>query len=211
MCKKNYFTIKKNGQYRQVIKKSEFICYINRIDSEHEAQNFIDQINKEHNKARHICYAYLLGLNDEIQRESDNGEPAGTAGVPILNALKQASLHNVCAVVVRYFGGIKLGTGGLIRAYGGTTNQTISTIGIIKRTLMSELIIALSYSDFERAKYFFQQNDIPLIDIEYSEQITAVVCTKKSEIEDFYKSFTNYLNKPIEIQIGEEKYQDMEL
>ncbi|WP_290033603.1 YigZ family protein [Ligilactobacillus cholophilus] len=74
MCKKNYFTIKKNGQYRQVIKKSEFICYINRIDSEHEAQNFIDQINKEHNKARHICYAYLLGLNDEIQRESDNGK-----------------------------------------------------------------------------------------------------------------------------------------
>lgn len=112
-----YLTIHQNTEFELVIKKSRFICSLARVHSEQEAQDFITRISKENRKANHNCYAYLLGDNDQIQRESDNGEPSGTAGVPILEALQLAHVRDVCAVVTRYFGGIKLGAGGLIRAY----------------------------------------------------------------------------------------------
>ena len=101
-----YLTIHQNTEFELVIKKSRFICSLARVHSEQEAQDFITRISKENRKANHNCYAYLLGDNDQIQRESDNGEPSGTAGVPILEALQLAHVHDVCAVVTRYFVGI---------------------------------------------------------------------------------------------------------
>ena len=121
-----YLTIHQNTEFELVIKKSRFICSLARVHSEQEAQDFITRISKENRKANHNCYAYLLGDNDQIQRESDNGEPSGTAGVPILEALQLAHVHDVCAVVTRYFGGIKLGAGGLIRAYSNVTTEAIA-------------------------------------------------------------------------------------
>ena len=111
-----FLTIAKNTSNEMVIKKSRFICSIARVTSDEAAQQFINQISTENRKATHNCYAYMVGDRDQIQRESDNGEPSGTAGVPILESLQLAKLHNVVAVVTRYFGGIKLGAGGLIRA-----------------------------------------------------------------------------------------------
>ena len=104
-----YLTIAKNTTYEQTIKKSRFICSIARVSSEEEAQQFITSIQAANKKATHNCFAYMIGDNDQIQRESDNGEPSGTAGIPILESLKLAKIHNVVAVVTRYFGGIKLG------------------------------------------------------------------------------------------------------
>lgn len=112
-----YRTIKENGQSEIEIKKSRFICSLKRIESEEEAKNFIQEIKKEHWKANHNCSAFVIGEKNEIQRSSDDGEPSGTAGVPMLEVLKKNQLINVAAVVTRYFGGTKLGTGGLIRAY----------------------------------------------------------------------------------------------
>ena len=118
-----FLTIAKNTSNEMVIKKSRFICSIARVTSDEAAQQFINQISTENRKATHNCYAYMVGDRDQIQRESDNGEPSGTAGVPILESLQLAKLHNVVAVVTRYFGGIKLGGGGLVRAYTMATSQ----------------------------------------------------------------------------------------
>ena len=130
--KKPYLTIKENGEATIEIKKSEFICSLARTETEEEARAFIDEIKTKHRKATHNCFAYMIGLNDEIQRESDNGEPSGTAGVPILEVLKNLELHNVTAVVTRYFGGIKLGAGGLIRAYSNATSNAIEKVGVVR-------------------------------------------------------------------------------
>ena len=112
-----YLTIKEDGSVEQTIKKSQFICCIFRIKNEEQAQEILAKQRSLHKKATHICFAYMTGDQDQIQRESDNGEPQGTAGVPILEVLKANKIHDVLAIVIRYFGGIKLGAGGLIRAY----------------------------------------------------------------------------------------------
>lgn len=207
--KENYRTIRQTGSYSQVIKKSEFICSITRCDSEEDAQNFIEKISKEHNKARHNCFAYLIGLNDQIQRASDNGEPSGTAGVPILNALKQNHLHNVVAVVTRYFGGIKLGTGGLIRAYNGTTAEAIKEIGIVERVGMNEVLFELEYPLFEKAKYYLEQHEIPIISTDYTDKVVLTVLLPQDQIDSFENEITNYLNTQLTFTLGNENYADL--
>lgn len=127
-----YRTIKEDNQHEVEIKKSRFICFLKRIETEEEAKAFIQQIKKEHWKANHNCSAFVLGDHHEIQRSSDDGEPSGTAGVPMLEVLKKNDLINVCAVVTRYFGGTKLGAGGLIRAYSGSVAQAIVHTGLLR-------------------------------------------------------------------------------
>lgn len=202
----NYLTIKSSGEYSETIKKSDFICSIKFVENENDAIAFINEISQKNNKATHNCFAYTLGIHDEIQRESDNGEPSGTAGVPILNALKQNHLHNVVAVVTRYFGGIKLGTGGLIRAYNGTTNNAIQAIGIVERIVMNQVIFELSYSNFEKAKYYFQQKEITIQNVEYLTKVKVTILLSKEQIEKFKNDFNNYFNQSFEFKIGEEKY-----
>ena len=134
-----YRTIKEDNQHEVEIKKSRFICFLKRIETEEEAKAFIQQIKKEHWKANHNCSAFVLGDHHEIQRSSDDGEPSGTAGVPMLEVLKKNDLINVCAVVTRYFGGTKLGAGGLIRAYSGSVAQAIVHTGIVEGRLQQEV------------------------------------------------------------------------
>src|SRR5699024_7098601 len=117
-----YYTVKYKGADEVVIQKSRFIGYVKRVESEEEAQNFIQEIKKKHHDATHNCSAYVIGENDQIQKANDDGEPSGTAGIPILEVIKKQHLKDTAVVVTRYFGGIKLGAGGLIRAYGGTTS-----------------------------------------------------------------------------------------
>ena len=128
----NYRTIKENGIVEEEIKKSRFICHLKRISSESEGRDFINKIKKEHYKANHSCSAMIVGEDSFIKRSSDDGEPSGTAGIPMLSVLEKQELTNVVAVVTRYFGGIKLGTGGLIRAYGGCVANAIKEIGRVE-------------------------------------------------------------------------------
>lgn len=209
--KKNYLTIRQTEKLSKTIKKSEFICSIARCDTENDALQFIEQIQTQNSKARHNCFAYLIGMNDEIQRASDNGEPSGTAGVPILNALKQNQLHNVVAVVTRYFGGIKLGTGGLIRAYNGITTATIKKVGIVQRTIMNEVHFELDYPLFEKAKYYLHQNSIKLINTQYAAKVIVSVLIEYSQIKSFKSDFQNYLNKQLTFKTGNEVYCDQPL
>src|SRR5699024_745979 len=118
-----YYTIKQAGSHEILIQKSRFIGYVERVTTEEEAQSFIQKIKKKHHDATHNCSAYIIGDRDQIQKANDDGEPGGTAGIPMLEVLKRMSLKNCAVVVTRYFGGIKLGAGGLIRAYSTTTSE----------------------------------------------------------------------------------------
>ncbi|MCL0312665.1 YigZ family protein [Apilactobacillus xinyiensis] len=205
-----YLTIKKSGSHEIIIKKSQFICNIARIKDEAEANDFIDNIKEQHKKATHNCYAYIIGKDDHIQRASDNGEPTGTAGVPILEAIKLNELHNIVAVVTRYFGGIKLGAGGLIRAYSNATSSTIDNLGIVNKILQTQIDILVDYSLFDKLNYYLSENNINVIDTTYTSKVTISVSVDKEKIESFQNSIINLLADRVEFKIGEDQYFEVE-
>lgn len=166
-------TIRANNHWEIIEKKSQFICYLYRIKSEEEAQEYIKKIKKEHHKARHHCYAYIL--DDFISRSSDDGEPSGTAGIPILETLKQMELKETLAIVVRYFGGIKLGTGGLIRAYREATSHAIKKTGIVKIVEKQIIQLKIDYNLNDKLNYFLQLNNIPVQNIDYTDQVNITI------------------------------------
>lgn len=126
-------TIRSGGEHELVVKRSRFLCAVQRVADETEAREFIAARRKVHWAATHNCTAYILGPQQEIQRSSDDGEPAGTAGAPMLEVLRGRRLTDTAAVVTRYFGGVKLGAGGLIRAYGNAVSATINQVGVLER------------------------------------------------------------------------------
>ena len=146
---KEFKTIIEDGLVEEEIKKSRFICFMKRVTSEEEARDFINKIKKEHYKANHNCSAFILGESMEIKRSSDDGEPSGTAGVPMLTVLENHELTNVVAVVTRYFGGIKLGAGGLIRAYAGAVANAVKNIGVVKVKEQAGISIIMSYDPYQ--------------------------------------------------------------
>ena len=141
----DYKTIANDGIVEEEIKKSRFICHLKRISSEEEGREYIAQIKKEHHKANHSCSAMIVGDDGQIKRSSDDGEPSGTAGVPMLTVLEKQGLTNVVAVVTRYFGGIKLGTSGLIVAYKAAAAEAIAAATIIEKTVDEDVTVMFEY------------------------------------------------------------------
>ncbi|SFT61266.1 uncharacterized protein, YigZ family [Actinopolyspora lacussalsi subsp. righensis] len=139
-------TIRQAGSAELVAKKSRFLCVLRRVDSESRAREFVARCRKEHPDARHHCYAYVVGDDAEVQKSNDDGEPSGTAGMPILRALHHNELTNTAAVVVRYFGGVLLGSGGLIRAYGTATGRALEEVGLVRREPARVVSIAVDHS-----------------------------------------------------------------
>ena len=209
MENETYLTIKSPGSYKQTIKKSDFICSLARTETEAEAKAFIAQIQAQNKKANHNCFAYTLGLNDEIQRESDNGEPSGTAGVPILEVLKNLSLHNVTAVVTRYFGGIKLGASGLIRAYSSTTSQAINEIGIVKRVMQRELALQIAYNQQGRLENYLKQNNYHILNTDYGVDVTIKIAVDLENINSTEANHIDLLNGQIQITPGPSFYNEI--
>lgn len=191
---KNYRTIKENGQYEVTIKKSRFICSLKRTETDEEAQAFIEGLKKEHWKANHNCHAYLIGENDDIQRASDDGEPSGTAGLPMLEVLKKKELKNVTAVVTRYFGGVKLGASGLIRAYGHTTKEAIDYIGVVEKQLHQFISLEVSYPMSGKIQNMLYQKPYRVEDIGYTDTVIFNCLIPVEEIEAFYEDTTEWTN-----------------
>lgn len=198
----SFLTIATTGKYEEIIKKSRFICHLAPVESESAAKEFIDQVISDNPKANHNCYAYLVGDTDQIQRVSDNGEPSGTAGVPILEVLKKNQLHNVVAVVTRYFGGIKLGAGGLIRAYSGTTASAIETIGIVELVDFQMLGITIEYSQLDSLIYFLNTQSIVIKNTDYESQVTVTIAVSISEQENIINELTDLLSGKLSIAKG---------
>lgn len=204
--KEAYYTISQDGQNQIEIKKSKFICHLFRIDNEEQAREYINQIKKEHYKANHNCSAYLLGEKFEIQRSSDDGEPSGTAGVPILEVLKKNELQNTLAVVTRYFGGIKLGAGGLIRAYSTSVSEALDKIGIVEGKLQQILAITISYPQLGKLQNYLENEQITIQEINYLENITVKVAIDITEIDIFIANIIDLFNSQVTITHLEKAY-----
>ena len=204
--KEAYFTIYQNGKHQIEIKKSKFICHLFRIESEEQAKEYIAKIKKEHYKANHNCSAYMLGENFEIQRSSDDGEPSGTAGVPMLEVLKKNQLQNTLAIVTRYFGGIKLGAGGLIRAYSTSVSEALKEIGIVQGKLQQILDIIIDYPQLGKLQNYLENEQIAIQEIDYLEQITVKVAIDINQCESFQNALIDLFNNQLSIQILDQKY-----
>lgn len=189
--KKNYKMIKKQGEASFIERKSRFISYAMPIYSEEEALQFISDIRKKHYDARHNCYAYIIGENSSIQRSSDDGEPSGTAGVPILEIIKKEGLTNTIIVVTRYFGGILLGAGGLIRAYAEGAVRAIAASGIIEVKPFSAFAIKADYSHLGKIQYEALKNNYLIKKIDYAEAVTITMLTPIEQKE----TFENHINE----------------
>ena len=204
-----YLTIAKNTTYEQIIKKSRFICSIARVSSEEEAQQFITSIQTANKKATHNCFAYMIGDNDQIQRESDNGEPSGTAGIPILESLKLAKIHNVVAVVTRYFGGIKLGAGGLIRAYSNTTTEAIHQAGLVQRIKQAILKITVTYALHDPLLYYLKENNLEVAGEEYGVNVETSIYVNETDLKDVKEKLINRFNDQLQITEGDQRFNEI--
>lgn len=201
-----YYTVKQAGSHEIIIQKSRFIGYVERVTTEEEAQAFIQKIKKKHYDATHNCSAYIIGDRDEIQKANDDGEPSGTAGIPMLEVLKRMSLKNTAVVVTRYFGGIKLGAGGLIRAYSTTTSETIKKIGIVKGQLMQGFSVTITYPLLGKLENALHASPHIIDNINYAENVEMIVYVSIHEVDAFKKEIVNLTNDQVEIKEIDQKH-----
>lgn len=174
------YRIEKSAENEIIIEKSRFITYLYRISNEDEAKACLEKIRKLHPNATHHCYAFIIGESNQVQRSSDNGEPSGTAGVPILECLKKNRIVDILAIVVRYFGGIKLGAGGLIRAYTNSVSEAIGKAQLMELIKVHHYRLEFSYDFIGRLDYFLKTNSIGVIDKKYEELVTYEFYSKEA-------------------------------
>lgn len=207
----SYLTIQENGSHEIDIKKSRFICHLKRVNTEEEAQAFIQEIKKEHWKANHNCAAYLIGDQNQIQRALDDGEPTGTAGVPMLEVLKKQDLKDVVAVVTRYFGGTKLGAGGLIRAYSKSVSEALREIGIVERSLQQEVFVTVAYTASGKLENFLETSTYSIKEILYTENVTFICYVIENQMDTFEAELIDLLNGQVTFEKGNKSYQEKQL
>ena len=203
-----YLTVKEDGQSEIEIKKSRFICSFKRVTTEEEDKTFIQAVKKEHWKANHNCSAFVIGDKSEIQRSSDDGEPSGTAGIPMLEVLKKNELINVVAVVTRYFGGIKLGAGGLIRAYTQAVSHGLTEVGIVEGTLQQELAVAITYPQLGKLENFLELQQVTVKETRYTDQVIVVCMVDETDISQFKATVTELLNGQVTFEKGPISYHE---
>lgn len=211
MMLKKYRTIEKDGQYELDIKKSRFICHAKRVNNEDEALEFIAAVKKEHGKANHNCSAYMIGDHDEIQRAHDDGEPSGTAGFPMLEVLKKKELKNVAVVVTRYFGGVKLGAGGLIRAYGNAVSKTVEEIGLIEGNLQIEIQATIEYPLLGKVENQLRGSTYTIKEILYTDKVTVICLVNEEEKENFYADMIEWVSDQVVFQEGPTSYYESKI
>lgn len=185
-----------------VEKKSRFIGQIFPIHSEEEAQRIVNEIRKKHYDARHHCFAYVLGEKNEIERCSDDGEPSGTAGRPMLDLLVGAGVHDALAVVTRYFGGVLLGTGGLVRAYSAATKEALQKCDIREKEAGYRTTILADYVDFGKIQYLAANLGLSEENVEYGEKVSVTYGISEQQIDAFEKEVINKTGGKCKIDRG---------
>lgn len=190
-----YNTIKENASYEIVEKKSKFIGNVFYVESKEEAEKIIKEQKKKYHDARHNCWAYrVLDDNNVVEKSSDDGEPSGTAGAPMLNILSKENIVNILVVVTRYFGGILLGTGGLVKAYSESTKLALEQAKITKIEEGFIYKIEINYSDLDSFKYYLKNNEIKLVKEEYFENVILHTFMPKNKTQCFEKEKINGFN-----------------
>lgn len=203
---KSILTVFGDHESEKIIEKSKFLTYSTHVESEEEARAFIAKIRSMHSLATHVCYAFIADKLGNLQRFSDDGEPQGTAGVPILDVLKNKKLFETAVAVVRYFGGIKLGAGGLVRAYSSSAAENLAGADIRSLEMCVQLNITVDYTGIDSAQKYLSTHPCSLLSSEYGEKVTFVTAVKKAEIDVFEKELIDYMQGRVELQRGSEYY-----
>lgn len=186
-----YFTIINESAEKFEEKKSIFIGTAKRVENEEEAKEFLQKIRLQNREATHNVYAYIIGQNFGIQRYSDDGEPQGTAGIPVLETIKRIGVTDIIVVVTRYFGGILLGAGGLARAYSKAANLAVKSGGIVEKTQGIILDIIIQYDMLGKLQYFLSQNNIKTEAIEYSDKVKLTIYLESENMDIYCKNIIN--------------------
>jgi len=205
----DYLSVARSIEHEIVINKSRFIGITYLVSSEEDIPLYLEDAREKYPGASHYCYGAVVGINGLIQRFSDDGEPGGTAGMPILQVLLQKELKNVLVVVVRYFGGIKLGAGGLVRAYTRTAAEAVNEAGIVKMTYSSRGILSIDYGLLGSVEYFLRQNGIPIQDMNYGEKVSMQIITNL-DWEGLTKKLMDICSGSIEIERLDSVYYNWE-
>ena len=183
---KAYKTVYEGGKGEIVEKKSRFIAHVAKASTVEEAQLFIDKIRKEYWDARHNCSAFSVGTLNPLTRSSDDGEPSGTAGKPILEVITGSGIRNIVIVVTRYFGGTLLGTGGLVRAYTEAAREGIRNAVIIDKIPGVKVKISMDYTDLGKIQYILAAHDTPVLDTEYTDKVVISALFPKEDEKELY-------------------------
>ncbi len=203
---KSLRTVFSPHESEKVIEKSRFITYAAHVESEEEAKAFLAKVRKSHSLATHVCYAFIADKTGNLQRFSDDGEPQGTAGVPILEVLKAKKLIETAVAVVRYFGGVKLGAGGLVRAYSSSAAENLDGAEIRILEVCQECTLTVEYSGVDSLQKYLSTHTCSLLSSEYGEKVTFLLAVKKAEIEGFLEGIVDYMQGRIQAEKGNEYY-----
>ena len=203
---KEYKTIAGTGEAYYEIQKSKFYTYTAHVEDEAAAREFVQGIKKKHFDARHNCSAWILGPDSSLQKSNDDGEPGGTAGNPILEAIKQQGLTNTVVVVTRYFGGIKLGAGGLIRAYNHSAAIGLEASSKVELKLFRRIRATVDYPMLATIENWIRNQGLRTGETEYTDKVTVNILTAAADTDSTARELTNLTAARCQLEIGDEEY-----
>ncbi|MFI8321369.1 YigZ family protein [Streptomyces sp. NPDC085529] len=203
-----YRTLAREGVHETEINRSRFLCALAPVADEREAQEFVARIRREHPTATHNCFAYVLGADASVQKASDDGEPGGTAGVPMLQMLLRREMRYVAAVVTRYYGGVKLGAGGLIRAYGGVVGEALDALGTITRQRYRLATVTVDHQRAGKLENDLRSTGRAVRDVRYAEAVTIEIGLPDADVPAFRAWLADVTAGTATVELGGEAYGD---
>ncbi|MFJ3881064.1 YigZ family protein [Streptomyces sp. NPDC090077] len=203
-----YVTVAREGMHEAEINRSRFLCSLAPAATEQEAQEFIARIRKEHPTATHNCYAYVIGADASVQKASDDGEPGGTAGVPMLQMLTRRDVRYAVAVVTRYYGGVKLGAGGLIRAYGGVVGEALDALGTVTRHRYRLATVTVDHQRAGKTQNDLRSTGRTVLDVRYGEAVSIEIGLPEADVDAFRAWLADVTAGTAAFELGGEAYGD---
>lgn len=204
--REQYLTVATTGTHETEVNRSRFLCALAPVTDEEDARAFLHSVRAEHPSATHHCYAYVLGAGADIQKSSDDGEPGGTAGVPMLQMLLRREVSYTIAVVTRYFGGTKLGAGGLIRAYGGAVGAALDALGTVVRHRYRLLTVSVDHQRAGKLENELRSNGRLVREVRYGARVTIQLGLPEAEVPDFRRWIADATAGTARIELGGEAY-----
>jgi len=205
----DFLMVANDGEHEIIIERSRFICYVRRVFSIGEASKYIDEIKTLHAKANHNCVAYQIGDRGEFGKANDDGEPSGTAGMPMFEVLKKQNVTNCLVVVTRYFGGVKLGGGGLIRAYSRSVSEAIAQVGLARRELMRLVNMVVDYPLAQTLQSRILAAGHEIGEIHYSEVVQIEAFVKDDQTAEFINWITDISGDKVEMTLGDISWKEI--
>ncbi|MEV7675388.1 YigZ family protein [Streptomyces sp. NPDC088752] len=204
-----YRTLAREGVHETEVNRSRFLCALAPVADEREAQEFVARVRAEHPTATHNCFAYVLGADASVQRAGDDGEPGGTAGVPMLQMLLRREVRYVAAVVTRYYGGVKLGAGGLIRAYGGAVGEALDVLGTVTRQRFRLATVTVDHQRAGKLENDLRATGRVVRDVRYADAVTIGIGLPDADVEAFRAWLADATAGTAALELGGEAYGDV--